>query len=138
MIKPLHKLTLAVKGKITTGIDPITLNKVTMVYQRVCKGLGNIEIQGRYDLQLRRQAVIVDKRSPLQLQCRRRIRAATNAWKTLTITDRNKWKKKATHIHITGYNLFVKEFCSINPLTEYTDGSHERPPRIPGGDRQPW
>ena len=122
MARQLHKLAIAVSGKIGAGANPATGEAETLVYQRVRKGLGNIETPGKFDLQLRRQGAIIDKQSPAQLQGRARIAAATAAWQALTPTERGAWKAQAERLTITGYNLFVRDFCQRHPLSEYPHG----------------
>jgi hypothetical protein len=103
-----HEISIAVTGKIGD-----------QVYQRVRKGLGNIETQGRYDLQLRAHAPQTDARTPAQLRTRARIAAATRAYQALSDAERLVYKRKANRLHATGYNLFVREFCRAHPVEEF-------------------
>lgn len=59
---PVHQITERVSGLMHIGVDPFTGKAFKMVYQKVRKGLGNLEHNGRDDLQLRVQAVIKDKK----------------------------------------------------------------------------
>ena len=119
MKNPVHKVTLAVTGKVHQGYDPLTGKPFKMVYQRVRKGLGNIEQRGRMDLQIRVQPAIRDKQSPAQLQSRARLAAATQAWQTLDEAAQAAWRKRAATIKMTGFNLFVKNYCKEHPLSEF-------------------
>ena len=119
MNKPLHKLVLSVKGKISSGYDPLTGKPFKLVYQRVRKGLGNIETQGRFDLQIRHQAAIIDKKSPAQLQGRARMAAAVLAWQGLAEGDKAVFRERAVNKHMTGFNLFIHQFCNDHLLSEY-------------------
>lgn len=103
-----HNLSLAITGKIGD-----------IVYQRVRKGLGNIETLGRHDLQIRRLGSRIDNPSPRQLQSRARIAAATVAYQALSELERGAWRERTSKKHSTGYNLFVREFCSAHPLEEF-------------------
>lgn len=115
----LNKINVAVRGKIGNGTDPLTNEPVVLVYQRVRKGLGNIPTHGNYDLQLRRQPKIIDKKSPAQLQGRARIAAATAAWHQLSEAERQDYRKRAKSMHMTGFNLYIKEFCKQHPVSEF-------------------
>lgn len=61
---PLHQVAKRVTGKIQSGYDPFTGKPFKMVYQRVRKGLGNLDDNGRTGLQFRVQALITDKKAP--------------------------------------------------------------------------
>lgn len=103
-----HTISLAITGKIGD-----------IVYQRVRKGLGNIETWGRHDLQIRRQGSRIDNPSTGQLKSRARIAAATAAYQALSLAERETWKKQTTRKHCTGYNAYVRDFCARHPLEEF-------------------
>ena len=89
-----------------------------VIYQRVRKGKGNIETEGKYDLQIRSIGQPIDPRTPAQVKTRERITAATAAYKALTQQERDAWKASATRNKLTGYNLFIRHYCAAHPITE--------------------
>lgn len=103
-----HQLTLAVRGRVGD-----------LVYQRVAKGKGNIETDGHYDLQLRQERPRVDAGSPQQLKTRARIATGTNAYQALTAAERQTWRSRAAKTRLTGYNLFMRDYCAAHPLEEF-------------------
>lgn len=103
-----HTLSFAITGRIGE-----------IVYQRVRKGLGNVETHGRHDLQIRRQGTRIDNPSQGQLKSRMRIAAATAAYQALSEQEREIWKKQTTRKHCTGYNAYVRDFCARHPLEEF-------------------
>ncbi|MEI8209414.1 MAG: hypothetical protein WCG16_09430 [Methylococcales bacterium] len=119
-MKPdLHKISKRVTGKIHQGYDPFTGKAFTMVYQRVRKGLGNLDDQGKMGLQLRVEPPRTDKKSLSQLRCRARLTAATAAWKTLDTEQKFIFSENAVGKNITGYNLFISGYCKQHPLSDY-------------------
>lgn len=108
MAKYPHDLSVAVTGKVGD-----------LVYQRVKKGRGNIPTAGPRDLQLRAHAPQTDARTPAQLQVRARLAAATVAYQSLPADQREMWARKSKGARQTGYNLFVRDFCAVHPLSEY-------------------
>ncbi|WP_262967316.1 hypothetical protein, partial [Methylobacter psychrophilus] len=117
--KPVHQVTVAVTGKFHDGYNPLTGKPFKLVYQRVRKGLGNIENRGRMDLQIRVQVSIRDKQSPTQLQSRKRLAAATAAYKHLDNTAKTDWCRQAAKLRMTGFNLYIRRYCKAHPLTEF-------------------
>ncbi|KAB2924157.1 MAG: hypothetical protein F9K25_17895 [Candidatus Contendobacter sp.] len=107
-MKPLHQLSLSIRGK--TG---------AFVYQRVGKGRGNIPTQGHHDLQLRRHVIPTNYRTEPQQQSRRRIGAATAAWRGLQEHERDHWRDRARPQRRTGFNLFVRDFCRRHPVEAF-------------------
>ncbi len=107
-MKPLHELTISVRGKAGD-----------MVYQRVGKGRGNLDDTGRYGVQLRRHVIPTDYRTEAQQQNRRRMAAAVAAWQGLTPDEWHAWNQKAKHQRRTGFNLFIRQFCRVHPVTEF-------------------
>lgn len=119
-MKPvLHKLNFKTTGKIHQGYDPFTGKAFKMVYQRVRKGLGNLEDHGRMGLQLRIEPPRNDKKSTQQLQCRARLRAATAAWQALDEDQKKVFRHYAIDKHMTGFNLCVSNYCQQHPLNEF-------------------
>lgn len=116
---PVHQITDRVSGLLHSGYDPFTGKAFKMVYQKVRKGLGNIEHNGRDDLQLRVQVKIRDKQSAKQLQCRARITAGTIAWQSLDESEKQIYRVYALDKHLTGFNLFMRNYCQLHPLTEF-------------------
>ena len=116
---PLHEVAKRVTGKIQSGYDPFTGKPFKMVYQRVRKGLGNLEDNGHMGLQFRVQALITDKKSAGQLQSRARLAAATAAYKVLSNEEKENLKEAALDLRITGYNLFVKKFCETHNIEDF-------------------
>jgi hypothetical protein len=116
---PLHQVAKRVTGKIQSGYDPFTGEPFKMVYQRVRKGLGNLEDTGGMGLQFRVQALITDKKSTAQLQSRARLAAAVTAYQTLPFTEKEALKLAALDLHMTGYNLFIKQFCETHNIEDY-------------------
>ncbi len=114
-----HQITERVRGLLHSGYDPFTKKALKMVYQKVRQGLGNVEQDDCDNLQLRIQAKIRDKKSPAQLQCRARIRAATTAWHGLDDHQKNTYRQYAEFKHMTGFNLFIRNYCQLHPLTEF-------------------
>lgn len=104
-----HELALGVSGKIGEK-----------VYQRVRKGKGNIRTRGHYDLQLRAKGTWTDRRSPAQIANRRRLAAATQAYQALDDAQKAALKLQAKKLRLTGYNLFVRQFCATHPISDYT------------------
>ena len=119
MKKPVHEVTVKVTGQFHEGYDPFTGKPFKMVYQRVRKGLGNIEDRGRMDLQIRVQVRIQDKQSAAQLQSRKRLAAGTAAYQQLDNTAKTNLCRQAKKLHITGFNLFIKQFCQTHNLQDY-------------------
>lgn len=107
-MKPLHRITTSVRGK-----------HGDKVYQRVGKGRGNIDTNGRHDLQLRRHVIPTNYRTEPQQQNRRRIAAATMAWKALPEAEREHWRTRAKGKRRTGFNLFINDFCKKHPVGEF-------------------
>ena len=116
---PLHEVAKRVTGKIQSGYDPFTGKPFKMVYQRVRKGLGNLEDNGHMGLQFRVQALITDKKSTAQLQSRARLAAAVTAYQTLPFTEKEALKLAALGLHMTGYNLFIKQFCETHNIENF-------------------
>jgi hypothetical protein len=116
---PLHQVAKRVTGKIQSGYDPFTGKPFKMVYQRVRKGLGNLEDTGGMGLQFRVQALITDKKSAAQLKSRARMAAAVAAYQVLTIGEKENLKEAALDLHMTGYNLFIKLFCETHNIEDY-------------------
>ena len=83
------------------------------------KGLGNLEDNGRMGLQFRVQALITDKKSTAQLQSRARLAAAVTAYQTLPFTEKEALKLAALDLHMTGYNLFIKQFCETHNIEDF-------------------
>ena len=116
---PLHQVAKRVTGKIQSGYDPFTGEPFKMVYQRVRKGLGNLEDSGGMGLQLRVQALITDKKSAAQLKSRARMAAAVAAYQVLTNEEKENLKEAALALHMTGYNLFIKQFCETHNIEDF-------------------
>jgi hypothetical protein len=117
--KPLHQLVLQIRGKVQLVVNPATGETAPYVYQRVAKGLGNIQRPGRHDLQLRRHVPFVDNPTQARLRGRRRIAAAVAAWHNLTEGERQGYRERAMFKHMTGFNLFIKLYCEQHPLSEF-------------------
>jgi len=107
-----HELSL----KITGAAE---VDGTRRVYQRVGKGYGNLNTPGRHDLQLRRHVVPTDYRTAPQLRCRTRLAAATAAWQVLEEPERDHWRTLAGKRRMTGFNLFVRDFCRNHPVEEF-------------------
>ena len=107
MSRTAHTVNFKITGKIGA-----------VVYQRVRKGKGNIETDGRYDLQIRSIGQPIDPRTPAQVKTRERIAAATAAYKALSQQERDAWKAEAFKSKATGYNLFIRDYCASHPITE--------------------
>jgi hypothetical protein len=116
---PLHQVAKHVTGKIQSGYDPFTGEPFKMVYQRVRKGLGNLEDSGGMGLQFRVQALITDKKSAAQLKSRARMAAAVAAYQVLTNGEKENLKEAALTLHMTCYNLFIKQFCETHNIEDY-------------------
>jgi hypothetical protein len=116
---PLHQVAKHVTGKIQSGYDPFTGKPFKMVYQRVRKGLGNLEDTGGMGLQFRVQALIIDKKSTAQLKSRARMAAAVTAYQQLPFIEKEALKEVALDLNITGYNLFIKLFCETHKIEDY-------------------
>ena len=116
---PLHQVAKHVTGKIQSGYDPFTGKPFHMVYQRVRKGLGNLEDTGGMGLQFRVQALITDKKSTAQLKNRARMAAAVTAYQLLSQGQKESLKEVAQDLQMTGYNLFIKLFCETHNLEDY-------------------
>ena len=114
-----HQITERVRGLLHSGYDPLTQKALKMVYQKVRQGLGNVAQDDGDTLQLRIQANIRDKKSPAQLQCRARLKAATTAWQGLDDPQKNTYRQYAEFKHMTGFNLFIRNYCQLHPLTEF-------------------
>lgn len=109
MAKPPHEISLIVTG--TAEVDG-----QRKVYQRTGKGYGNLNRPGRHDLQLRRHVVPTDYRTEAQVRCRARLAAATAAWQALSEPERESWRTLARKRRMTGFNLFVRDFCRARPI----------------------
>ena len=120
MVYP-HEVSGLVTGKITIVYDYNTGASVPMVYQRVGRGFGNIRRLGERDLQLRSYPQMRDPRRPLQLAGRRRMAAAIHAYQNLTIEEREPYRTRAQPLIMSGYNLFIREFCQQHPITEFME-----------------
>lgn len=107
-MKPIHEITVAVRGKVGN-----------QVYQRVGKGRGNLDAPGRHGLQLRRHVIPTNYRTEAQQQNRRRLAAATAAWQALTMDEWNTWNNRSKKSKRSGFNLFVKQFCRVHPVSEF-------------------
>lgn len=114
-----HQITEHVSGLLHSGYDPFTQKAFKMVYQKVRKGLGNVQHDDRDDLQLRIQVPIRDKKSPAQLQSRARIKAATEAWQALDENQKTTYRQYAEFKQMTGFNLFIRNYCQLHPVTEF-------------------
>lgn len=112
MAKRPHEISLIVTG--AADVDG-----VRRVYQRTAKGYGNLQRPGRWDMQLRKHVIPTDYRTAPQLQCRARLAAATAAWKALAEPERDGWRTLARKRRMTGFNLFVRDFCRNHPLQEF-------------------
>jgi hypothetical protein len=117
MTDQLHKLSIRVSGKITIKAEGQTGNGEKFVYQRVAKNKGNLGNLGKYGLQLRKELPRNDRKSKSQLDLRKRLAAATAAWKRLTKAQRLIWKKLAAGRRFTGFNLFVSQFIHNPPIS---------------------
>lgn len=107
-MKPIHEITVAVRGKVGN-----------QVYQRVGKGRGNLDTPGRHGLQLRRHVIPTNYQTEKQQQNRRRLAAATAAWQALTMDEWNTWNTRSKKSKRSGFNLFVKQFCRVHPVSEF-------------------
>ncbi len=114
-----HQLAIGVYGKIKLSLDPNDPNPREYIYQRVRKGKGGIESPGRYDMQLRRKGERIDNPSLTQLQGRARMRAATAAWQVLDPAEQDALRRRADALNLSGFNLFVREFCATHPREGY-------------------
>jgi len=65
MSRTAHTVSFKITGKVGD-----------VIYQRVRKGKGNIETEGKYDLQIRSIGQPIDPRTPAQVKTRERIAAA--------------------------------------------------------------
>lgn len=104
-----HKLCIRITGKVEREGD-------TFVYQRTARGYGNLEQPGRWDMQLRRHVIPTDYQTAPQLACRARLRNATLAWQQLGENDKQHWRNLASQRRLTGFNLFVRDYCRTHPL----------------------
>jgi len=53
-----------------------------------------------------------DPKTPAQLDRRSHFRAAVVAWRALPISEKEKWRKRASRTERTGYHLFLTEFIA--------------------------
>lgn len=53
-----------------------------------------------------------DPKTPAQLDRRRRLRAAVDAWRALPDPEKETWRKRAARSERTGYHLFLTEFMT--------------------------
>jgi len=53
-----------------------------------------------------------DPKTPAQLDRRSHFRAAVAAWRALPISEKEKWRKRASRTEHTGYHLFLTEFMA--------------------------
>lgn len=116
-----HEVIILPRGKITIVYDRQTGASQTMVYQRVGKGFGNSRRLGSRDLQLRRHVPQQDPRRPLQLAGRRRMAAAIRAYQALDLESRQHYKTRAKGLVMSGYNLFIREFCQQHPRETFME-----------------
>lgn len=114
-----HEISIGVYGKVKLSLDPNDPNPQDYIYQRVRKGKGGITAPGRHDMQLRRKGTRLDNPSLTQLQGRSRMAAATAAWKALDDEQRHTLNRRALPLSISGFNLFVREFCAAHPREEF-------------------
>lgn len=104
----LHKLALRIAGKADE-------DGRTVVYQKVAKGYGSLDLPGRDDLQRRAYVVPTDYRTEAQLAQRARFSNATAAWRELGEEDQQQWRNLAQGQHRSGFNLFVRHWLRTHP-----------------------
>lgn len=114
-----HELNLKIAGKVAIVTDPETGEHADYVYQRTARTKGNLPSQGRYGLQLRRHVAARTPHHPNQDAARARIAAGTAAYQALSARKRAEWANRAQGKSVTGYQLFMRQYCRNHPLTEY-------------------
>ncbi len=119
MKKPPHTVCFGITGKVKLKPTPDAEQAETYVYQRTRPGRGHFKGPDGKDYALRRQGDRRDNPSPEQLQGRARIAAANQAWKALDPTGKTTYGLRARKLQMSGYNLFVSEFCLEHPLSEF-------------------
>jgi len=119
MKKPPHTLCFGITGKVMLKPTPDAKEAQPYVYQRTRPGRGHFKAPDGKEYALRKHTVRTDNPSPEQLQGRARIAAANVAWKALDQTAKTTCGLRARKLHMSGYNLFVSEFCREHPLSEF-------------------
>lgn len=119
MKKPPHTVCFGITGKVMLKPTPDATEAQPYVYQRTRKGRGQFKAPDGKEYVLRRHTMRTDNPSPEQLQGRARIAAANQAWKLLQPRDKTAYGLRARQLQMSGYNLFVKEFCQEHPLSEF-------------------
>ena len=108
----LHQSAILPTGKITVLVDPLTGLSIPYVYQRVAKGKGNIPLPGPHDLQLRRHVLPRPRITAKQKAKRTKFKQAVAAWQRASAAEKDAWRRKAEPLHISGYNLFIREYLA--------------------------
>lgn len=104
----LHRLALRIAGKADEDGQ-------TVVYQKVAKGYGSLDIPGRDNLQRRAHVIPTDYRTAAQLAQRARLSNATLAWQALDEPTRATWRAQAKGQRRSGFNLFVRDWLRTHP-----------------------
>lgn len=101
---------LFLTGKLTEP-DPLNPSQsVTVVYQRVAPGLGNVDSDPTGTQQRRALVTPTDPRTPAQLARRAKMADAVAAWHAATPEQRAAYNDAARVRRITAFNAFVSAF----------------------------
>jgi hypothetical protein len=110
---------MGITGKVKLKPTPDAEQAETYVYQRTRPGRGHFKGPDGKDYALRRHGTRTDNPSPEQLQGRARITAGNAAWKTLEPHEKTAYGLRARKLQMSGYNLFIRDFCREHPLSEF-------------------
>lgn len=111
-----HELCLGLTGKIKLKPTPDATESQTVIYARAKPGRGTFTGQDGQAYTLRRSYNRMDNPSTTQLQGRARMAEATRQWQAKTDAEKQAYRQRADLLGMTGFNLWVKDFCAANPL----------------------
>jgi hypothetical protein len=111
-----HELCMGLTGKVKLKPTPDAQESQTVIYARAKPGRGTFTGQDGQDYTLRRSYNRMDNPSTTQLQGRARLAEATRQWRAKPVPEKQAYRLRAEALHMTGFNLWVKEFCAANPL----------------------
>jgi hypothetical protein len=110
---------MGLTGKVKLKPTPDAQESQTVIYARAKPGRGTFTGQDGQDYTLRRSYNRMDNPSTTQLQGRARLAEATRQWRGKTDAEKQLYRLRAEALHMTGFNLWVKEFCAANPLVGF-------------------
>lgn len=116
MKKPYLTLSGILKGVPFGTTKPLA----KYVYQKTRKGQGNIEGDKTRTRQVRRWVKGINPKTPGQILNRARFKKGVAAWHILTPEQKQTYKKPAEKLHLNNFQLFMRIWCSSQPLVVST------------------